>query len=242
MSILAQARATKKPLRIPAIILAGGLGTRLRSIVSDIPKSMAPVNGPPFLNYVFRCLQQEGITEVILAIGYKGEAIREFFGDKYAGIKIQYSVEEEPLGTGGAIKKAFDLVDDFAFVLNGDTLFDINLEELKDFYFENDCDLVVALKHLHDFDRYGAVLLDENNRIRRFDEKKWVSEGMINGGVYFFSKDLFEKLPSEEKFSFERDILEKYTDELQFYGKVFNGYFIDIGIPEDYEKAQHDFK
>src|SRR6202000_1389735 len=116
--------------------------------VNDLPKVMAPVNGEPFLHYIFKYLKQQQVQEVILSIGYKNEPIRNFFGEKYMGIKIKYSVEDEPLGTGGAIKKAFDLVDDFAFVMNGDTYFDVNLVELKDYYFSEDSDLAIALKSL----------------------------------------------------------------------------------------------
>ena len=226
----------------PAIVLAGGLGTRLRSVIQDIPKPMAPVNGKPFLHYIFQYLKQEQIREVILSVGYKHETIEDFFGNEYLGIKVQYSVEEEPLGTGGGIKQAFGLVDGPAYVLNGDTFFGVNLHTLSDYYFDSNSDLVLALKHLQNFDRYGTVQLDAQNRITKFDEKKLVAEGYINGGIYFFDKTLLSRVETGNKFSFEKEILEKYTGELKFGGKVFNGYFIDIGIPEDYNKAQHDFK
>jgi D-glycero-alpha-D-manno-heptose 1-phosphate guanylyltransferase len=225
----------------PAIILAGGLGTRLRPVINDLPKPMAPVNGKPFLHYIFQYLVRQQITETVLAVGYKYERIKEFFGEEYLGIKIRYSFEEEPLGTGGGIKKAFDLVDDCAFVLNGDTFFDVPLQDLMNFYFDSATDAVFSLKQLNNFDRYGTVKLNNENRIVEFVEKKFIAEGLINGGVYFFSKQLFEKTETAEKFSFEKDILERYAAELKFSGKVFEGYFIDIGIPEDYQKAQHDF-
>src|SRR3954470_16040211 len=128
-------------LGIPAIILAGGLGTRLRSVISDLPKPMAPVNGFPFLHYLFLYLHRQGITDVVLSVGYRSEAIRAFFGEKYNRINIQYSVEEEPLGTGGGIAQAMAMVDSDAFVLNGDTFFDINLSELCDFYAEHNADI-----------------------------------------------------------------------------------------------------
>lgn len=227
---------------IPAIILAGGLGTRLRSVINDIPKPMAPVNGKPFLHYLFQYLQRQKIYKAVLSVGYKSELIAEFFGDEYLGIKIQYSVEEEPLGTGGGIKKAFQLVDDYAFVLNGDTYFDVNLNELKDFYLHTKGDISLSLKLMQNFDRYGTVQIGEANRISRFEEKKFMEQGLINGGVYCFSKGLFDRIHVAEKFSFEKDVLEKYCTEMNFTGKVFDNYFIDIGIPEDYEKAQRDFK
>ncbi len=226
----------------PAIVLAGGLGTRLRSLINDLPKPMAPVNGKPFLHYIFQYLKQEQIREVILSVGYKHEVIEEFFGKEYLGIKIQYSVEEEPLGTGGGIKQAFDLVDGPAYVLNGDTFFGVNLLALQEFYFEKGSDIALAIKPLENFDRYGTVQMDESFRITKFEEKRLVERGFINGGIYFFDKKLFDKVDMPKKFSFEKDILERYTAELKFSGDVFDGYFIDIGIPEDYNKAQHDFK
>ena len=229
-------------IKEPAIILAGGLGTRLRTVINDLPKPMAPVNGKPFLHYIFQYLVKQNITEAILSVGYRHEVIKDFFGDEYLGIKIEYLVEEEPLGTGGGIKQAFQLVDDSAFVLNGDTFFDVNLSDLKDFYSRSQCDVALALKALKDFDRYGTVTIDSDNRITHFAEKKFLKEGLINGGVYFFSKQLFEKIETPKKFSFEKEVFENYDAQLKFSGKVFDGYFIDIGIPEDYEKAQHDFK
>jgi D-glycero-alpha-D-manno-heptose 1-phosphate guanylyltransferase len=226
----------------PAIVLAGGLGTRLRSVINDLPKPMAPVNGKPFLHYIFQYLKQENVREVILSVGYKHEVIEDFFGKEYLGIKIKYSVEEEPLGTGGGIKQAFDLISGPAYVLNGDTFFGVNLLALQEFYFESDCDIALAIKPLENFDRYGTVQMDEAFRIIKFEEKKFVETGFINGGVYFFDKKLFSKVDVSQKFSFEKEILEKYTGQLKFSGDVFDGYFIDIGIPEDYNKAQHDFK
>ena len=226
----------------PAIILAGGLGTRLRSVINDLPKPMAPVNGNPFLHYIFQYLVREGVKHVVLSVGYKHEAIKEFFGDAYMGIKIQYSVEEEPLGTGGGIKQAFDLIDGPAYVLNGDTFFGVNLWALNEFYFDTKSDIALAIKPLENFDRYGTVQMDATNRLTKFEEKKFVEKGLINGGIYFFDKQLWNKVDVAQKFSFEKDVLEKYVADLRFSGDVFNGYFIDIGIPEDYNKAQHDFK
>jgi len=225
----------------PAIILAGGLGTRLRPVISDLPKPMAPVNGKPFLHNIFQYLVRQQINEVVLSVGYKNEVIQNFFGDNYAGIAIKYSVEIEPLGTGGGIKQAFELVNDFAFVINGDTFFDVELAALKEFYGHSNCDMALSLKQLQNFDRYGTVKLDKEQRIQEFTEKQLMSEGLINGGVYYLSKKLFDKVEVSNKFSLEKDVLEKYVHTLKFYGKTFGGYFIDIGIPEDYQKAQHDF-
>jgi D-glycero-alpha-D-manno-heptose 1-phosphate guanylyltransferase len=225
----------------PVIILAGGLGTRLRPVISDLPKPMAPVNGKPFLHYLFQYLTRYEISEAILSVGYRHEAIADFFGNEYLGIKVQYSIEEEPLGTGGAIKKAFELADDCAYVLNGDTFFDVNLNELNAFYIRSNGDIALALKEMVNFDRYGTVSLNGSGRITQFTEKKFLKKGLINGGVYFMEKRIFRQVETAEKFSFEKDVLEKYVGQLNFTGKVFNGYFIDIGIPEDYQRAQSDF-
>ena len=233
---------------IPAIILAGGLGTRLRSVISDLPKPMAPVADQPFLHYIFLYLQKQGITDVVLSVGYKSEVIKEFFGDKYAGINIRYAVENEPLGTGGGIRQAMSLIDSDAYVLNGDTFFDVDLKDLYEFYTMRASDIALALKRMHHFDRYGTVEIGNQDRVLQFQEKRYKAEGLINGGVYVINKNLFKKVEEIEdtilsqRFSFEKDILEKHLLPLHYQGKEFGGYFIDIGIPEDYERAQTDFK
>ncbi len=222
----------------PVIILAGGFGTRLRTVVKDIPKPMAPINGKPFLHYIFQELAFQQIQQVVLSVGHLKEIIQDYFQDKYLGIDIQYAIENEPLGTGGGIKHAFNYVEHDAFVLNGDTYFDIDLIQLK----EENCDIAIALKPMFEFDRYGTVELDTQNKIIAFNEKKYCTHGLINGGVYYFNKTLFDKIPTAQKFSFEKDILEAHTQQLNIQGKIFDNYFIDIGIPEDYEKAKNDFK
>lgn len=228
----------KQQQKIPVIILAGGFGTRLSTVVKDVPKPMAPINGKPFLHYIFEELQEQNIQEVILSVGYLHEAIQDFFKEEYLGIKIKYSIETEPLGTGGGIKQAFDFIEDDAFVLNGDTFFDIELSKLK----IDNSDISIALKPMFEFDRYGTVELNETNRIISFNEKKYCEHGLINGGVYYFKKTIFDKLEVGNKFSFEKEVLEKNVQNLKIQGKTFDNYFIDIGIPEDYQKAQHDFK
>ena len=222
----------------PVIILAGGFGTRLSTVVKDVPKPMAPINGKPFLHYIFKELQHQKIKQVVLSVGHLKEVIQDYFQDSYLGISIQYAIENEPFGTGGGIKHAFNFVEDDAFVLNGDTFFDIELSKLK----KTDADISIALKPMFNFDRYGTVELNNENRIVSFNEKKHCEHGLINGGVYYFKKSLFDKIETERKFSFEKDILEKHLHHLQIQGTVFDNYFIDIGIPEDYKQAQIDFK
>jgi D-glycero-alpha-D-manno-heptose 1-phosphate guanylyltransferase len=226
----------------PAIILAGGLGTRLQSVVNDLPKAMAPINGKPFLHYLFLYLQKQGIQEIILSVGYKHEIIEQYFGKEYAGIKIKYSIEEEALGTGGAIKRASAFCENRAFIINGDTFFDIDLQGLHDHYFEVVNEITVALKPMTNFNRYGSITMNEETRIVSFNEKKELKEGLINGGVYFMHTHGAIQEIEANKFSFEKEVLEGMVSKYCFSGKTFDNYFIDIGIPEDYAKAQEDFK
>lgn len=220
-----------------AIILAGGFGTRLQSVVSDVPKPMAPINGRPFLEYMLNDLNEQGFTKVVLAVGYKKEKIIEFFGNKYKNINLIYSIEKEPLGTGGCVKLAMEYIDDeYAFVLNGDTMFKINFALMA----KNE-EMSIACKKMYNFDRYGEVKIC-NGIISAFAEKSFVSEGYINGGIYYLPKNVFLKFNLSEKFSLEKDFFEKYICQLQIKAFLSEDYFIDIGIPNDFEKAQHDFK
>ena len=220
------------------IILAGGLGTRLRSVVPDLPKCMAPVNGRPFIGYVIDFFQQQSISNFIISIGYKHEAIVEFLNTQYSAINIQYSIEEEPLGTGGAVKKACSFVsDENVFVTNGDTLFKVNCSLLQSFHQQKNADCTLALKPMKNFDRYGVIELNEDDSIKSFNEKKYYESGLINGGLYMLNVPKFIIEPFPEKFSFETAYLEKYYYQRKMFGLIQDEYFIDIGIPEDYERA-----
>jgi D-glycero-alpha-D-manno-heptose 1-phosphate guanylyltransferase len=218
-----------------AIILAGGLGTRLRSEIGESPKPLAPINGEPFLTHVFYYLQKNGINKVILSVGYKWEMIHEIYGNLWSDIEICYAVEEKRLGTGGAIKLAISYVEsnDF-YVLNGDTLFDVNLLTLERFHFNNNSECSLALKDLYCVSRYGCVEL-EGNKITDFQEKEYREKTIINGGIYCLNKDILKSFPDSDVFSFESDYLEKQTKDKNIFGKIFNEYFIDIGVPEDYK-------
>ena len=216
-----------------AIILAGGFGTRLKYVVSDVPKPMAPINDKPFLEYIFEDLNKKGVTHVVLAVGYMKEKIEEYFKNQYKNIEISYSEENFPLGTGGAIKKAVSQCrEEDIFIINGDTFYDVDLEKMRKFHIENKSSLTIAVKEMENFDRYGSLVI-ENNKIIKFEEKKPMSKGKINGGVYLIKKNIFQGV-EEESFSFEKEILENEKTEKYAYGS--NGYFIDIGIPEDYYK------
>lgn len=225
----------------PVIILAGGLGTRLSHVLGDVPKPMAPVNGKPFLHYILERLSSQGISEVVMAVGHLREQIMDYFKNEYLGIRISYSVEQELLGTGGGIKQAFDQVTDKAFVLNGDTFFDVKLQGLAEVYEQSGADICLALREMKNFDRYGTVDVSATGRILAFHEKAYRAQGLINGGVYFLDKAVFSRCALDKRFSFEKDLLEKYMQLLLIQGMVSEAYFIDIGIPEDYERAQAEF-
>jgi D-glycero-alpha-D-manno-heptose 1-phosphate guanylyltransferase len=223
-----------------AIILAGGLGTRLKEVVDEIPKSMAAVNGKPFLAYIMDHLSRFGFTRIILATGYKNEAVSGYFGNHWAGSKLIYSVEKEPLGTGGAVHLALSqTVAENIFVLNGDTLFSIDFNEMERSFLKHNPVMSLALKPMTDFDRYGSVTLDDE-RLVSFNEKKFCREGLINGGIYILNRKWFEKNVPGEKFSFEKDIMEKRTGQDLMTGYISDAYFIDIGIPEDYFRASSE--
>lgn len=223
-----------------AIVLAGGLGTRLRGVISDIPKPMADLNGRPFLSYILDYLDKYGIGRVILSTGYKHEIIEDFFGAKYKSMELVYQVENEPLGTGGAIKAALKkTISEEVFILNGDTYFQIDLHELNKLHKLNSADLSIALKPMQDFDRYGTVEAVQN-RIIAFHEKKYTNDGTINGGIYLLNTNIFDNIKLPGKFSFETEFLQLYINQLELYGFISDNYFIDIGIPEDYLRAQVD--
>ena len=226
-----------------AIILAGGLGTRLRSAVPDLPKCMAPVAGKPFVSYVIDYFQLQGINELIFALGYKSEIIIDYIHQQYPNLKAAFSIEQELLGTGGAIRLACrQATDENVLVLNGDTIFKIDLKKLCNFHLSSSADCTLSLKPMKDFDRYGVVELDGNNRIINFKEKQHYNSGLINGGVYALNANaiLNEDLP--DKFSFEKEYLESLYTSRKIFGQIQNGYFIDIGVPSDYDQAQKDFQ
>lgn len=223
-----------------AIILAGGLGTRLRSVVAEMPKCMAPVAGKPFIAYVIDHLRTQGIQHFIFALGYKSEAFQDYLASQ-EGMQYSLSVEPEPLGTGGAIRLACGLVkQQTVLVLNGDTLFKVRVDELTALHEKKSAHCTLALKPMRQVDRYGTVEVNADGVIRSFREKQFYEEALINGGVYALNVTQFlqEKLPG--KFSFEKDYLETCFNRRRMFGLIQDEYFIDIGIPEDYDRAQRE--
>lgn len=225
-----------------AIILAGGLGTRLRSVVSDVPKCMAPVNGVPFIHFIIIYLKKEGIDHFIFSLGYKSEIVIDYVNKTFTDLDIDYVIEDSPLGTGGAIKLACSKAKSSdVLILNGDTLFNINLKDFSAFHHDKKADFSVALKEMRNFSRYGSVEIDKNYAIKAFHEKTYCEKGFINGGVYALNVNCFLHEPLPGVFSFEKDFLERNTGKKKFYGLECDYYFIDIGIPEDYDRFISDF-
>ena len=215
-----------------AVVLAGGLGTRLRSVVKDIPKCMAPVAGEPFLSYVLEWLGRYGVSRVVLSVGYLKDEVINWVSGRSFPFEVDFAIEEEPLGTGGAIKFALSKCRERkVVVVNGDTFFPVNLDAMP-----FDSPITVALKPMKDFDRYGAVDLAPDGNVTAFLEKAPVKEGLINGGVYALNGLDLSPLP--DKFSFEKDVLEPLSARGGVRGWVSDRYFLDIGVPEDYALAQ----
>lgn len=226
-----------------AIILAGGLGTRLQGVIGQYPKCMADVNGRPFLHYVFDYLAQQGCVRVILSLGFKHEVVTQWVATQNLPFVVDHVIEHEPLGTGGGILLAMqEAVADNVVIVNGDTLFFTDLRGQMQFHLAHHAAATLALCPMQHFDRYGVVNIAEDEKITSFSEKQYREEGLINGGVYIINKVALTHKHLPAKCSFEKDFLERFVSEGNFYGFTADGYFIDIGIPADYEKAQHDFK
>jgi len=226
---------------VEVILLAGGLGTRLRDQVPNLPKPMAPVAGRPFLEYVLDKLKEGGISRVVLAVGYRAEAIISHFGSDYRGIELVYAHEIEPLGTGGAIAFALSFVKaSRALVLNGDTYLEMNYAAFVHACDANRAALGIVVRLVPDTTRYGRCEL-KNNTVIRFSEKSEARPGLINAGVYYLSRDVFEQYGMPPNFSFERDFVGVHLAAILPFGFPVDGYFIDIGVPEDFRQAQQDF-
>lgn len=222
-----------------AIVLAGGLGTRLRSVVPDLPKPMAPVAGRPFLAWMLDALAAAGVQHLVLAVGYRHEVIRARFGDAFEGIAIEYSVEAQPLGTGGAIRLAAERTDATrpVLVLNGDTFLQIDLRAMHEGHVAAGERLTVAACRVEDVSRYGALRVD-GGHITGFLEKGHAGPGLINAGTYVLAPDALRALPAGEAFSFEQRVLVGALERLRPAVFETPGAFIDIGVPEDYARAQ----
>lgn len=223
---------------IPAVVLAGGLGTRLRSAVPDLPKPMADIDGQPFMAHLLRYLARNGVRRAVLSVGYMHEIIEEHFGGSFADIELRYAVESSPLGTGGAVRYAASVAGaERFFLLNGDSFFDVPLARLLRIHAQSQAAVTAALKPMRDFDRYGAVRIDDSGKILEFKEKQPCAEGLVNGGVYVVDRAVVSGTQGE-RFSFESAVLEPLAAAGRMASLVCDGYFVDIGVPDDYARAR----
>ena len=220
-----------------AIVLAGGFGTRLRQVVPDLPKPMAPVAGRPFLEILLASLARKGFSRVVLSLGYLAEKVVAHFGERFAGMELVYAIEDSPLGTGGAVRQALERCSaDHVFVLNGDTYLDVEASEVEAHWQAHRAPVIVACE-LTDTARYGRLeTLD--GRVTGFREKGQAGPGLINAGCYVLPKNILDGFPVGKAFSLETDFLVGAVARQRFDVFVTKGQFIDIGIPEDFARAQ----
>lgn len=225
---------------LEGIILAGGFGTRLRQVVSDVPKPMAPINGKPFLEILLIKLAQKGFSRIILSLGFMSDKIIKYFGDSLSNIELVYVVEKEPLGTGGAVRLAMDkCLQNHVFIFNGDTYLDLEVEAVEQLWQKTQSSIMIG-REVEDTSRYGSLLVN-NRKVEGFIEKGKSGRGLINAGCYVLQKDALNVFPLHLNFSLESDYFANVVKNSPINLFITNGDFIDIGIPEDYYKAQAMF-
>lgn len=238
-----------------AIILAGGFGTRLRSVVADVPKPLAPVAGRPFLHWLLDYMQGEGVREAVLCVHHQQEKIRAQLGERFGDIALRYSVEEKPLGTGGAIRRALSLLkpEKPVFALNGDSLVAVNYAAMMSDHLSSGRLLTIATRRVDNCDRYSELTIADNT-ISHYALVGGEAPGHISTGLYVVSPQLFDAvyMPSVrppgfaglaesgagEGFSFERDFLALHCEHVLPHAYNAVDYFIDIGVPSDFARAQ----
>lgn len=241
----------KDDVQMPVLILAGGLGTRLRPLIKDKPKPMADVGSKPFLEYQVSFLKRYGFNHFIFCVGYLYQQIRDYFGDGSPwDVRIDYSIEEEPLGTGGALKHAEAYVDDTFLALNGDSFLDADLEQLVRSHERSGLDQkrlgTIALTQVEEADRYGTVRIGPKNEVLEFVEKNAEdpqgenpSEQYINAGIYVLEPEILRMIPRSRKVSIERDVFPSLlTGGGGLYGCFLDGFFVDIGTPAGYRELR----
>jgi D-glycero-alpha-D-manno-heptose 1-phosphate guanylyltransferase len=224
------------------IILAGGLGTRLRSVLPDTPKCLAPINNKPFIGQLVNYLKNQGINKFIFSLGYKSELVISYLDEEFADLDICYSVEKEQLGTGGAVKLALTkVVSEEVLVINGDTFFNNDLTLFYKFHQANVSKFTMALTKIESNKRFGSVVIDDQNKIISFSEKTQNSSLLINAGQYIINRDYFLKYKLKDKFSIELDYFQNNDIQKIIYAYEYLSDFIDIGIPDDLIRAQTFF-
>ena len=242
--------AKKRIENVPvALILAGGLGKRLRSAYAAGPKALAPVGTRPFLDYLLFWLRTQGVKDVILCVGYKRSQIQRHVGSgRKWGLRIRYSIETKLLGTGGAVKKAGRMVrGDRLFVINGDTFLDVNLSKMSAFHRNQKAWATLAVAKVADASRFGTLRLDSRGRITSFLEKNpsdadnsASSPLRINGGVYLFEKKILSRISPRRPVSLEKELFPNLSPKKTLVGFKTDGFFLDIGVPDDFRRAQSE--
>jgi D-glycero-alpha-D-manno-heptose 1-phosphate guanylyltransferase len=230
-------------LPVTAVILAGGLGTRLRSEISDRPKALATVAGQPFLEHIFDQLSSFGITQVVLCTGYMAEQIESLYGTQYKGLSLSYSRETVLLGTGGAVRFALPLIaTPLALILNGDSFCEFDLGALEHFHHEHSAQASMVLTHVDDCSRFGSVVINEVGKITSFIEKSAAGgPGYVNAGIYLVERSLLTQVPPGRILSLEKDIFPTWTSQEFFGFRSDTSLFIDIGTPQSFRCAQSLF-
>lgn len=224
------------------ILLAGGFGTRLQGVIGSVPKCMALVAGQPFIYYILKYIERQNIHRVVISLGYLSVQVTDWLSTQQFSLDIDWVIESEPLGTGGGIHFAMKKCkSEKVFVLNGDTFFGLAFEDLIQLQERSGAETCLGIKHMENAERYGLVQIEESGLITGFLEKRPGSGGLINGGVYLIDRKRFMDRKFPDVFSFEKEYLEACVAEGCFYGLQSEGYFIDIGIPADYERAQQEF-
>jgi D-glycero-alpha-D-manno-heptose 1-phosphate guanylyltransferase len=225
------------------VILCGGLGTRLKNIVKDVPKVMAPVNGRPFLDFIIQQLNDQGAARVILCTGYQADLIENYYREHYFGVTIDFSREIQPLGTGGALKNAHAAVSsDPFFVFNGDSFLPVDLNAFLDFHRKKNALASILVSPTSKAADFGSLEMDASDQVISFREKILdAQKPLVNAGIYCFDRTIFEYMPEEEKFSLENDFFPSLVGE-KFYGYRTDQEFIDIGTPERYRSVKETFK
>ncbi|OHB87373.1 MAG: hypothetical protein A3D13_08415 [Planctomycetes bacterium RIFCSPHIGHO2_02_FULL_40_12] len=231
------------PEKLTAVILAGGLGTRLRSVVGDCPKILALVNNRPFLSYLLDQLLCNDFSHVILCTGHGAGQVSAAFGNVYKGLTIEYSLEAKPLGTGGAIRNAIlRIKTNNILVMNGDSYINVDLKTYIEWHFRNCIEVSLLLTQVSNTSYYGSVYVDKNGLVKQFVEKNEATTlGWINAGIYISKKRLISQIPAGESFSLEYDFFPNFVGK-GLHGFKCNDSFIDIGTPESYDKADQFFK
>jgi D-glycero-alpha-D-manno-heptose 1-phosphate guanylyltransferase len=224
-----------------AVLLAGGFGTRLRSHIADVPKPLAPIAGKPFIAWLIHSLIQQGVTAITLSLHHEWQKIQDYFNANPLSITLNYAVEDEALGTGGAMAYALQQYPtrEPTLVLNGDSYMQVNIAELYSQHTKTNAQITLVTREVADTGRYGKIT-EKSGILTDFTQGKIGEPGLINTGIYVLDPQLFLANPMQKAFSFEHDFLPMYLSQNPIHSFKVEGYFIDIGLPEDYERARKE--